>query len=281
MRDRVCIVTGATSGIGRATAMELARRGARVAVHGRSPEKCDRTAAAIRAETGSDDVETFVADLACMDQIRTLADALIARYPSIHVLVNNAGLLNTRFTETVDGIETTLAVNHLAPFLLTNLLLDRLKSGRPARIVNVASEAYRLGTLDLDDPEYRRRGYRSLQAYGSSKLMNLQFTFELARRLEGSGVTANALHPGVVSTGLGSNNPDALVYRMMRFARFMMRTPERGAATSLFLACDPSVEGVSGRYWLDCREKRASAVARDPDLQRRLWALSQQMTGLA
>ena len=216
-----------------------------------------------------------------MEQIRALATALLARYPAIHVLVNNAGLLNTVFTETVDGIESTLAVNHLAPFLLTGLLSNRMVESRPARIVNVSSDAHRMGTLDLDDPEFRRRKYRGLRVYGVSKLLNLMFTFELARRLEGTGVTANALHPGVVRTGLGSNNPDALLYRLMRFARFVMRSPERGAATSVFLASAPSMEGVSGRYWADCRERRAQAVAYDRDLQRRLWDLSEAMTDLA
>ena len=151
MKNRVCVVTGATSGIGRATACELARRGARVAVHGRSAEKCEKAVAAIKTATGNDEVEAFVADLASQRDVRGLAEALQARYPTIHVLVNNAGILNQRFRETVDGIETTFAVNHLAPFLLTNLLLDRLEQSPPARIVNVASEAHRYGTLDLDD----------------------------------------------------------------------------------------------------------------------------------
>jgi len=280
MKDRVCVVTGATSGIGRAAASELARRGARVAVHGRSREKCERTVAEIKTESGSDRVEAFVADLNSQEQVRALAATLLERYPKIHVLLNNAGLLNASFSETVDGIETTLAVNHLAPFLLTNLLLDRLKESQPARIVNVSSEAHRFGKLDLGDLEFRRRNYRGLRVYGVSKLLNVLFTQELARRLEGAGVTANALHPGVVSTGLGNNNPPSLVSRAMRLSKFLMRTPEKGAETSIFLSSSPDVEGETGKYWVDCREKRARDIGYNREVQRRLWETSEKMTGL-
>jgi len=281
MKDRVCVVTGATSGIGRAAASELARRGARVAVHGRSREKCERTVAEIKTESGSDRVEAFVADLNSQEQVRALAAALLERYPKIHVLLNNAGLLNASFSETVDGIETTLAVNHLAHFLLTNLLLDRLKESQPARIVNVASEAHRFGTLDLEDLEFRRRKYRSLQVYGVSKLLNVLFTHELARRLEGTEVTANALHPGVVNTGLGDNNPPSLILRAMRMLKFLMRTPEKGAETAVFLASSPDAADVTGKYWADCREKHARGISYDRELQRRLWEISETITGLA
>jgi NAD(P)-dependent dehydrogenase (short-subunit alcohol dehydrogenase family) len=281
MKDRVCVVTGATSGIGRAAASELARRGARVAVHGRSREKCERTVAEIKAESGNDRVEAFVADLNSQEQVRALAAALLERYPKIHVLLNNAGLLNASFSETVDGIETTLAVNHLAPFMLTNLLLDRLKESQPARIVNVASEAHRFGTLDLEDLEFRRRKYRSLQVYGVSKLLNVLFTHELARRLEGTQVTANALHPGVVNTGLGDNNPPSLLLRAMRMLKFLMRTPEKGAETAVFLASSPDAADVTGKYWTDCHEKRTRDISYDRELQRRLWEISENMTGLA
>lgn len=280
MNDRVCVVTGATSGIGRAAACELARRGARVAVHGRSAEKCERTVAEIRAESGSDKVDAFVADLESQDQIRGLASALLERYPTIHVLLNNAGIFNGRFTETMDGIEVTLAVNHLAYFLLTNLLLERLKESRSARIVCVSSEAHRYGMLDLDDLEFRRRKYRGLQVYGVSKLLNLLFTNELARRLQGTDVTVNALHPGVVNTGLGDNNPPSLLFRMMRLAKFLMRTPERGAETSIFLASSADIGGVTGKYWVDCREKRSGQISHDREAQRRLWEVSEKLTGL-
>ena len=280
MRGRVCVVTGATSGIGRAAAVELARRGARVVVHGRSLEKCELAVEDIKAASGNDQIDALVADLESQEQVRALAGALLARYPKIHVLLNNAGLFNAGFSETVDGIETTLAVNHLAPFLLSNLLLDRLKESQPARIVNVSSEAHRFGRLDLGDLEFRRRNYRSLRVYGVSKLLNVLFTQELARRLEGAGVTANALHPGVVSTGLGNNNPPSLVSRAMRLSKFLMRTPEKGAETAIFLAGSPDVEGETGKYWVDCREKRARDIGYNREIQRRLWEISGNMTGL-
>ena len=280
MRGRVCVVTGATSGIGRAAAVELARRGARVVVHGRSLEKCELTVGDIKAASGNDQIDALVADLESQEQVRALAAALLARYPKIHVLLNNAGLFNAGFSETVDGIETTLAVNHLAPFLLTNLLLDRLKESQPVRIVNVSSEAHRFGKLDLGDLEFRRRNYRGLRVYGVSKLLNVLFTQELARRLEGAGVTANALHPGVVSTGLGNNNPPSLVSRAMRLSKFLMRTPEKGAETSIFLSSSPDVEGETGKYWVDCREKRARDIGYNREVQRRLWETSEKMTGL-
>lgn len=280
MKGRVCVVTGATSGIGRAAAAELARRGARVVVHGRSLEKCERTVGEIKAASGNDQIDACVADLASQEQVRALAGGLLAHYPKIHVLLNNAGLFNTRFSETVDGIETTLAVNHLAPFLLTNLLLDRLKESQPARIVNVSSEAHRFGELDLGDLEFRRRKYRGLRVYGVSKLLNLLFIQELARRLEGTGVTANALHPGVVNTGLGNNNPPSWLSRAMRLSKFLMRTPEKGAETAIFLAGSPEVEDETGKYWVDCREKRARDIGYNRDIQRRLWEISGNMTGL-
>lgn len=281
MEGRICVVTGATSGIGRATALELARRGARVAVHGRSADRCERTVYEVRAESGNDRVDAFVADLESQDQVRALAAALLECYPAIHVLLNNAGIFNARFVETEDGVEATLAVNHLAGFLLTNLMLERIRSSAPARIVCVSSEAHRYGTLDLDDLEFRRRTYRGLGVYGVSKLLNLLFTFELARRLEGTGVTANALHPGVVNTGLGDNNPPSLFFRAMRMSKFLMRTPERGAETSVFLASSPDVEGVTGKYWADCRERKAGDIGYNRDAQSRLWEVSEKMTGLA
>jgi len=281
MNGRVCIVTGATSGIGRAAACELARRGATVAVHGRSPEKCELTVAQIKAATGNDRVDAIVAELQSQDQVRALAAALLERYPEIHVLLNNAGVFNTSFSETPDGIETTLAVNHLAGFLLTNLLLDRLEASGPARIVCVSSEVHRFAKLDFDDLEFRRRKFRGMQVYGVSKLLNLLFTNELADRLHDTDVTVNALHPGVVNTGLGDNNPPTLLMRAMRLCKFAMRTPEKGAETAVFLASSPDVAGMTGTYWIDCRKKRAREISHDRDARRRLWEISEKMTGLS
>lgn len=280
MAERVCIITGASSGIGRAAACELARGGLALGLVCRSPSRGEDAVAAIRSATGNDDVELFVADLAVQDEIRRVAAEILERYPAIHVLLNNAGVMHMRRTETPDGIESTFAVNHLAYFLLTQLLLDRLRASAPARIVNVASDAHRFGQLDLDDLEYRRRRFRPMQVYGSSKLLNILWTYELARRLEGSGVTANCLHPGGVNTGLGDQNAGPL-YLLGKLVKIFMRTPERGAETSVYLCRSPEVEGVSGRYFADCRERRSSPIAHDRDAARRLWEQSERLTGVS
>lgn len=277
MRGRVCIVTGATSGIGRATALELARRGASLGLVARKRERAEDTAAAIREAAANPDVEVFLADLAVQEQIRSVASELLGRYPRIHVLVNNAGVMCTSFGETPDGIETTFAVNHLAYFLLTQLLLDRLRESAPARVVSVASDAHRFGRLDLDDPETRHRRYRGMRVYGASKLANIAWNAELARRLAGSGVTANCCHPGGVNTGLGDQNGPVLKW-LGKLAKVFMRTPEKGAETSVWLASAPELEGVSGGYYADCRPRVPIDQARDPEVGRRLWELSERLT---
>jgi len=271
---RRCIVTGATSGIGRATAVGLARAGARVAIVCRDPVRGAETVAEIHERTGNDAVEVFRADLASQGSIRQVAREILTRCPRIDVLVNNAGVVEWRRRETVDGIESMWAVNHLAYFQLTNLLLDRIRESAPARIVNVASGAHQcVSHLDPDDPAPAGERLRWWQAYGRSKLGNLLFTRELARRLEGSGVTANALHPGAVSTRLGTQNgwwAQALVAPLGLF----FRTPEKGAETSLHLARASEVGGVSGRYFADCRETTPSRLAQDDALVAQLWDTS-------
>ena len=192
--------------------------------------------------------------------------------------MNNAGVVNLRRSTTVDGIETVFAVNHLAYFLLTHLLLERLRGSAPARIVNVASDAHRFGTIDLDDLGHARR-YRAMRVYGSSKLANILFTYELARRLEGTRVTANCLHPGAVATRLGQNN-GRLATALTKLLRPFFRTPEQGAATAIYLASSPAVEGVSGRYFVDCKEARSSRASYDTDLALRLWHASARLTGI-
>jgi NAD(P)-dependent dehydrogenase (short-subunit alcohol dehydrogenase family) len=278
LAGRTCVVTGATSGIGEETALGLARLGARVRMVGRSRERGEASQRRIRAETGSDTVELHLADLASLTEIRRLAEELLEACPRIDVLVNNAGVVNLRRSTTVDGFETTFAVNHLAYFLLTNLLLDRIRASAPARIVNVASHAHRFGALDLDDLQSERR-YRAMQTYGRSKSANILFTRELARRLEGTGVTANCVHPGGVGTRLGTHN-GGLGRVAMRLARPFLRTPARGAETSIHVATAPELEGVSGRYFARCRETRPSPAATDPATAARLWELSSEMTGV-
>ena len=276
MVGKTVVVTGATSGIGEVAARELAAKGARVVVVGRSPEKCEATGAMIRRETGSQAVETVVADLSSQASVRRLAEELKARCPKLDVLVNNAGaIINPRKT-TVDGIEMTWALNHLAYFLLTDLLLDTLKAAGPARIVSVSSEAHRMvSKVDFDDPQGSKK-YGAWHAYGQSKLANVLFTRELARRLEGSGVTANCLHPGLVRTNF-TTGEGFLYWAMRRIASVFAISPEEGAKTTIHLASSPEVEGVSGQYFAKSQQATASAAGRDDAAARRLWELSEQM----
>ncbi|TMA38752.1 MAG: SDR family oxidoreductase [Deltaproteobacteria bacterium] len=278
MQGRVCVVTGASSGIGRATALALGRLGATLGLVCRDRARGDALVAEVRAASGHDRVGLFVADLASRAAVHGLAGELRAAYPRVHVLVNNAGVVNLRYSETVDGIETVFAVNHLAPFLLTHLLLGRLAESGSARIVNVASDAHRWGRIDFDDLGRRRR-YRGIAVYAQSKLANLLFTYELARRLDGVAITANCLHPGAVATGLGHNN--GFLARLVAGAlRPFFRTAEQGAATSIYLASAPEADRVSGRYFVDCREARSSPASYDESLARRLWEVSARMTGV-
>ena len=278
MVGRTCMITGASSGIGRATALELARMGADLVLVCRDRGRADATVAEIRTSTGNSRVEVVIADLSSQQAIRQLARDYLATDRPLHVLINNAGVVNLRRRLTVDGIETVFAVNHLAYFLLTNVLLDRLKESAPARIVNVASEAHRFGVLNFDDLG-GERSYRTMRIYGQSKLANILFTYELARRLHGTGVTVNCLHPGAVATGLGKNN-GSWAKVVIAMLRPFFRTPESGAATSIYLASSPQVDGISGKYFRNCKETRSSQASYDMAAASRLWELSTQMTGL-
>jgi NAD(P)-dependent dehydrogenase (short-subunit alcohol dehydrogenase family) len=278
MHGKTCMITGASSGIGRATALELARSGATLVLVCRDRTRGEATVAEIAEQTANREVTLLLADLGVQREIRRLADEFLATDRPLHVLVNNAGIVNLQRTVTADGIETTFAVNHLGYFLLTNLLLERLCRSAPARIVNVASDAHKFGALDFDDLGNQRR-YRAMRVYGQSKLANILFTAELARRCAGSGVTANSLHPGAVATGLGTNN-GAWARRLIALLRPFFRTPENGAATSVYLASSPAVEGVSGKYFANCREKRPSRAAQDAAAARRLWEVSARLTGV-
>ena len=248
MQGKVCLVTGATNGIGLVTARELARRGAQVVLVGRNLARCEAAVAQIRERSGNQQVEALLADLASQQQVRELARQFRDRFPRLDVLVNNAGGMWLRRETTVDGLEITVAVNHLAYFLLTHLLLDNLKASVPSRIVNVASGAHRKAALDFDDL-MAEQGYNGWRQYCRSKLMNLLFTYELARRLQGTGVTANALHPGWVATGFGGNN--GWRGRVWQFvARCFALNAEEGARTIVYLASAPKVAGVSGGYFV-------------------------------
>ena len=275
MTGRVCLVTGATSGIGEATARGLATLGAQVLVHGRNSEKCARIVREIKTDTGNDKVEPVCADFASLAEVRALAQEVLARESRLDVLVNNAGGTAPKRTLTRDGLEQTFAVNHLAPFLLTRLLLDTLKASAPARIVNVSSTMHRMAKVDFDDLQSERR-FGPMRVYGRSKLANILFTRSLASRLAESGVTANALHPGGVRTGLSGSGPGILSRLMGRF----MLSPEEGARTSLYLATAAEVAEVSGLYFVKCQPAKTSRDALDDDAAERLWKISSQLTGL-
>ena len=278
MNDRVCLITGATSGIGKETALALARLGALVLLVARDPGRGQDALTDVRAASPSRVGELFVADLSSLASIRQLADSVRARHPILHVLINNAGGIWDRREVTVDGFERTFATNHLAYFLLTNLLLPTLRAGAPARIVNVSSDAHFGTTLDFDDLQGERR-YRGWVAYKRSKLANLLFTSALAERLAGSGVTVNALHPGVVNTGIARRG--SLPFRLgFRIGAPFMLTAARGAETIVYLASSPEVDPVSGAYFHKCRAKAPSPAARDAEARQRLWDVSADLTGI-
>ena len=278
MAGRTVLVTGGTSGIGKATALGLAAMGAHVAITGRDHGRTDGAAREIRA-AGGGQVDAFVADLSSLSQVRRLADEVFQSLSTIDVLVNNVGgYWNTRHV-TADGLEHTFALNHLAPFLLTHLLLDRLKESEPARVVTVSSNAHRLGRVDFDDLQ-GERSYSGARAYNQSKLANVLFTYELARRLRGTSVTANALHPGLVSTAFGAEDPGRAQRLLVPFMRPFMKTPAQGAATSIHVASAPGLEHVTGRYFANSKPKRSSERSYDEDAAARLWQVSADLVGL-
>ena len=272
------LITGATRGIGHAATVELARRGAEVALVGRDAERVAETAEAARAAGGRAPVHEHVADLERMDEVRRLAAEVLERYRRIDVLANNAGAMFTSRHVTPDGLERTFALNHLAPFLLTNLLLDRLRESAPARVVTTASDAHQSGLLDLDDLQ-SENSFRAMRTYGTTKLENILFTRELARRLEGSGVTANCLHPGVVRTGFGKND-NPLFKIAISLAGVFFRSPERGARSLVWLALDPAAAELNGAYVVDEEVREPTAQARDDALASALWGASERLAGL-
>lgn len=280
MAGSTCLVTGATRGIGRVAAVELARQGARVLIVGRDRTRAEAAASEARAAQGpgGGGVEALVADLALMSEVRRLADEVRAACPRLDVLVNNAGAIFERREVTPEGFEKTFALNHLAYFLLTYMLRDLLVASAPARVVNVASRAHRAGRLDFDDLQMQK-GYTAWKAYAASKLANILFTRELARRLEATGVTANALHPGLVATNFGHDR-FGLISLVLRFARPMMIGEAEGAATTLHLATSPAVAEVTGAYFADCTPTRPEPQALDDVAASRLWEESEWLLGL-
>jgi retinol dehydrogenase 14 len=279
MAGRTVLVTGATSGIGRATALGLARMGAHVAITGRDRGRTEDAASEIRL-AGGRDVDVFVADLSSQAQVRRLASEVLEGLSRIDVLVNNVGGYWSTRHITADGLERTFALNHLAPFLLTNLLLARLERSAPARVVTVASNAHTTGGVDFDDLQ-GMRSYSGGRAYSQSKLANVLFTYQLAGRLRGSAVTANVLHPGVVRTSFGAEDPARIQRLLVPLLRLVMKSPAQGAATSIHLASAPELEQVSGRYFANRRPTRSSARSYDQAVAARLWEASAELVTLA
>jgi retinol dehydrogenase-14 len=278
MAGRTVLVTGGSGGIGKATAIGLAAMGARIAIVGRNDDRTEAAADQIRAGGGGE-VDVFVADLSSQSEVRRLAEAALQRFGRIDVLVNNVGgYWNTRHV-TADGLERTFAVNHLAPFLLTLLLLDRLKESAPSRVVTVSSNAHAMGTIDFDDLQ-GAVSYSGARAYSQSKLANVLFTYELARRLPATSVTANALHPGVVRTSFGAEDPGRLQRLITPVIRPFMKGTARGAATSVHVASAPDLEHVTGRYFANSKLKRSSKRSYDEADAARLWKMSADLVGL-
>jgi retinol dehydrogenase-14 len=272
LAGRTVLVTGATGGIGKATAAGLAAMGAHLAITGRDPGRGEAAAREIRT-AGDGRVDVFVADLSSQADVRRLADEVLQRLPRLDVLVNNVGgYWNTRHV-TADGLERTFALNHLAPFLLTNLLLDRLKESAPARVVTVSSHAHTGGRIDFDDLQ-GERSYSGARAYNQSKLANVLFTYELARRLQGTSVTANALHPGVVRTSFGAEDPAGIQRLLVPLIRPFMKSPARGAATSIHVASAPELDQVTGTYFARSKPRRSSERSYDEAAAARLWRVS-------
>jgi retinol dehydrogenase 14 len=280
MTGKVVLVTGGTGGIGKATAIGLAALGARVGITGRDVARTAQVAADIRTASGNPAVDPFAADMSSQADVRRLAVAVLDAYPRLDVLVNNVGGFWAHRHSTADGLEHTFALNHLASFLLTNLLLDRLKASAPARIVNVSSHVQAEGRIDFDDLQ-SARAYSGQAAYSQSKLANVMFTNELARRLAGTGVTANSLHPGVVRTSFGAEDQAWLFTVVSHVVLPFLKTPTQGAQTSIYLASSPEIDGVTGQFFADKKVKTANKVAVDPAMRARLWHASADLVGLA
>ena len=280
MGDRTVLITGGTGGIGRATAIRLASMGARVGITGRDVGRAQRAAAEIASESGGSIVDAFGADMSSQAAVRRLADEVLAAYPRLDVLLNNVGGFWSHRHLTADGLERTFALNHLAPVLLTSLLHDRLIASAPARVVTVSSGAQSMGKIDFDDL-MGERNYSGQRAYNQSKLANVMFTYELARRLEGTGVTATALHPGMTNTAFSAEDPSRAFAPLVAVMRPFMRTPERGAETSVYLASSPEAHGLTGRYFANRKARESHKSSYDTTTTARLWQVSTDLIGLS
>ncbi len=281
MNEKTCMITGANSGIGKATAIGLAKMGATVVMVSRDRKRGEDAQAEIKAQSGNKDVDLLIADLSSQTSIRQLVDDFKDRYQRLHVLVNNAGTYLTKRSVTEDGIETHFAVNYLAPFLLTNLLLDTLKTSAPARIVNVSGTYHRKVTMNFDDL-MNEKEYNPSRANNQAKLSLILFNYELARRLEGTSVTVNALHPGMAATPMLEKDPDAPPLTLFFYKLFkpLSPSPEKGAETSIYLASSPEVEGVSGKYFEKKKAVASSPESYDEAISKQLWDVSAELANL-
>jgi NAD(P)-dependent dehydrogenase (short-subunit alcohol dehydrogenase family) len=279
MAGKVVLITGGTGGIGKATAIGLAAMGARVGITGRDLARAEHAAADIRTTAGNPAVDAFAADMTSQAEVRRLAVAVLDAYPRLDVLINNVGGFWAHHHPTADGLERTFALDHLAPFLLTNLLLDRLKASAPARVVTVSSGAQSMGRIDFDDLQ-GARNYSGQRAYNQSKLANIMFTNELAHRLEGTGVMANSVHPGVVRTNFGAEDQAWFFSIISRVVRPLLKTPAQGAETSIYLASSPEMDGVTGQFFANRKSKRPNKVAFDTEMTAKLWNVSAALVGL-
>ena len=283
MNGKRVLITGATNGIGKQAALELAKMGAEVVIVGRDENKTSRVCNELKELNGNSKIDTLVADLSSMDEIRRIAEEFRAKYDRLDVLLNNAGAVYSEFQASADGYEMTFALNHISYYLLTRLLLDIVKRTAQeqgeARIINVSSSAHRNATMRLDNLR-DESGYSFMNSYGASKLMNVQFTYELARRLSDTTVTVNAVHPGLVDTGFGHNTGRLWSVLIKAAQKLFAISPEKGAETLVYLASSPEVKGISGKYWIEKQQKRSSDNSYDRDQQLRLWEFSAEATGV-
>jgi len=279
MNKKICLITGATAGIGKETARQLAAKNIHVVITARSKEKAEATVQEIKSQYPDASLDYLLCDLSSQKSVRKLAQEFIDTYDRLDILINNAGAVFSELQYSEDNIEMQFACNHLAPFLLTNLLLDLLKQSAPSRIINVSSDSHYRGKINFDDLYFTKK-YFALTAYEQSKLANVLFTYELDRKLEDTDVTVNALHPGMVDTSIGNTNSNGIVSLGWSFMRLFSIPIEKGAATSVYLATAEEVKNVSGKYFYKCKTKKSSRASYDKEAALKLWNVSKQLTGL-
>lgn len=277
-KDHVVVITGANSGMGKATSIELARTGATVIMVCRDKKRGEAALKEVQNESGNHSVKLMICDLGSLKSIRAFCTEFKENYQRLDVLINNAGVILPGRHETTDGYELQFGVNHLGHFLLTNLLLDRIIASAPARIINVSSGAHKVGKIHFEDVNLKKN-YQLWRAYGQSKLANILFTYKLAEKLKGTGVTVNCLHPGAVATNMGINRKTGFGTLITRILKPFFQTAEQGAATSIYLATSKEVEGITGKYFYRKKPISSSKRSYDKDLADRLWTLSEEMTG--